>query len=635
MCVVGDSFVEGTGSSFGGVSPYGLLGVPNYLGMYLGVDNTRCSGSGGTGWNHVSGGRCNILDRNQLDVVATHPDVVVYAAGTNDADNPAQAAANCASALTQTRASLPAAMIYVIGPWDGQAPAAMDAGLAAVRDALKSAAAGRGGVKFLDTTGVAFTKCGDMTHPDLVGHQTLALWVNKQVRTDLGVIDQIYDDFSWHADGTPTYLITGQPWVQVPLHDGGGDLTTVVASISGGMLVASDSGQDRTASYTGVDCGTPPQSMYATVSFTAGAAGGGVCLLTNKIGLDRNEYIGQGGALHIVYGPWSTTVGYFDVVHGFVIIDVPQYYPIETGKVVQLGWRISGDTTYVLTPDGVERTYTDPNMISNNGRYAMFETYWGAGQSQGQFHTVSVNKPLSAPAASSLMSIGRSYDIDAVTAQSITVPRGGVPSGSLIVVIVDAGQSNIPINGAVSDPHNASYIAIDGQYNWGNQTYGYGRIYYCYNSAALSSGDLITLTLPQAAAHLKMSAFYWTDAETASDPRDYAVTATTTGISSANPLFSLTSGIPSKAGDLMLGVVTTSPNSGGAAGNWYGQDTAHGWSGPPPLESGYLPPYSCFAEIDGGTQINAGTGAVTFSPGNPAEQSNLTYAAWVVGFKAK
>ena len=185
MVVAGDSFTEGVGATFNGTERLGTFSYATLASINLGIDNFRNSGLGGTGWAAVNGARVNLLQRLQLDVINPAPDVFVAAVGINDSDVSA-AVANAATGLDAVHAALPAAICYVIGPWDAWAPGAMGATPVAVREGLREVCSARPFAKFLDPTGIAFSK-SDSTHPDLAGHQTLAAWLSAAIRDDLHV----------------------------------------------------------------------------------------------------------------------------------------------------------------------------------------------------------------------------------------------------------------------------------------------------------------------------------------------------------------------------------------------------------------------------------------------------------------
>jgi lysophospholipase L1-like esterase len=183
MVMAGDSFTEGTGATNSGDS------LVHYAGKLLGFDDRYDSGSGGTGWVQINGSRVALPARLQQDVINRDGDMVVLAMGLNDEGdgNDAACGTACAAAISSIRAASPAVMIYVVGPWDPSAPGATPANRTNMRNVLRDASTGRGGVKFLDPLGVEFGKIGDNTHPNDAGHVTLGTWLADQVKADLGI----------------------------------------------------------------------------------------------------------------------------------------------------------------------------------------------------------------------------------------------------------------------------------------------------------------------------------------------------------------------------------------------------------------------------------------------------------------
>ena len=236
------------------------------------------------------------------------------------------------------------------------------------------------------------------------------------------------------------------------------------------------------------------------------------------------------------------------------------------------------------------------------------------------------------PAGITATNIGTNSVFGDAATLSVTVPAGGVPAGALIVVGVDEYGTGISIGGSVADTHNTPYTCLAGQNNWTGITWGFSNICYFWNATALTSGNTITFTLSAGTGRRAvMTAFYATGIMTSGNPLDAAVSVGTTGISSANPLVTLQSGTPGQSGELFVSMVGSSPGSGGAAGGWFGQDTTDGWAAP--FTSIYDGGSSAYAEVDGGSQVNAGTGKINWKPGNPGSATNITYSAWVIGFK--
>jgi hypothetical protein len=104
---------------------------------------------------------------------------------------------------------------------------------------------------------------------------------------------------------------------------------------------------------------------------------------------------------------------------------------------------------------------------------------------------------------------------------------------------------------------------------------------------------------------------------TSGDPLDSSVTVYTIA-GAPNP--TLTSGTPTISGELFVGIVGDLP--GGAPA--FVQDTAHGWVTPPTQSV-----TSVFTGIYGGTQVNAGTGTITYAPATSVNGC----AMWILGFK--
>lgn len=177
LLILGDSFIQGGNTTFRGD------GIPSLLGWQLNAEVT-CSGIGGTGLiANTSGTQPNLQNRLD-DALLQSFDAIIVAMGTNDvgqADASVTAAANVV--LNGLKSRVPLAPQFWITPWDLEAPGALAANKVAVRDAMKAATVGKGGVWTLDPTGVTFTQSS--SHPDDAGALTLANWVKGQIGTIL------------------------------------------------------------------------------------------------------------------------------------------------------------------------------------------------------------------------------------------------------------------------------------------------------------------------------------------------------------------------------------------------------------------------------------------------------------------
>lgn len=222
-----------------------------------------------------------------------------------------------------------------------------------------------------------------------------------------------------------------------------------------------------------------------------------------------------------------------------------------------------------------------------------------------------------------VVSLGTNATAAGAASAAITVPVGGAPGSSLIVICVSTRNSSSGGSafGSVSDSAGNTY-QLGAQHALGLSDYngGFGAIFYTYNSLALLAGNTITYTKPSTQGSTSISVFYATNIQTATDPLDGSVTASTGANSGI--FISVTSGAATSAGDLFVGFAAY------AGTLTYNQDTTHGWGAPPAAIVGVA---TKPASQGGGNQINAGTSAITFSPTLSASGA---WTAIVVGFLA-
>lgn len=180
--VLGDSFTAATGVTTGCDGDGFVRVLADYLGIEL-----WASGSGGTGYvTDNTGAGYKLADRLAADIGrfttinGRPPDIVVVPMGINDIGQ-AGVQAQASACLATIRALCPAALIFVLGPWDKNAPAAAVAGYSTTKAAIQAACAGLGGVWFIDAEGLEYTK-SDATHPDDAGYTTIGLAENTNIR---------------------------------------------------------------------------------------------------------------------------------------------------------------------------------------------------------------------------------------------------------------------------------------------------------------------------------------------------------------------------------------------------------------------------------------------------------------------
>lgn len=180
MIVVGDSFVWGAGATLNSD------GLATVAGDMLGISDTWQSGAGGTGYINTSGGTKYNLQQRLQDINSYGPwDAIVVAIGLNDIGQTAGAITTAVeTCLASIRSANPAAPVFVVGPWDVNAPGAVVANYAVTKAAIQ-AGIHIAGCWFLDPQGVTYTK-SDASHPDTAGHKTLGDWLALAIKTAIG-----------------------------------------------------------------------------------------------------------------------------------------------------------------------------------------------------------------------------------------------------------------------------------------------------------------------------------------------------------------------------------------------------------------------------------------------------------------
>lgn len=178
LVAFGDSFTQGTGAN-GSDRVYAMT-LAGCLGM-----NYWGEGVGSTGWASSSAPARRV--DNRLSRNARQPAIIVTALGYNDIGSSSSVIASAAgTTMSRLREIAPAAQIFMLGPWDKNAPAAAQAGYTATADAMKYAIPNGKGITFVPMEGVDFTKIGDAIHPDQPGHVTLGQDIALLIKNALG-----------------------------------------------------------------------------------------------------------------------------------------------------------------------------------------------------------------------------------------------------------------------------------------------------------------------------------------------------------------------------------------------------------------------------------------------------------------
>ena len=119
VIVLGDSVTAGTGALAS------FTGFVQSAAAILGWTDAWASGVGGTGYvNPGPPGQVAFINRVDHDVISYAPSVVLVAGGTNDhAYAPTDVQAAAAALYQRIADGLPAATVYVMGPWCAKGPA--------------------------------------------------------------------------------------------------------------------------------------------------------------------------------------------------------------------------------------------------------------------------------------------------------------------------------------------------------------------------------------------------------------------------------------------------------------------------------------------------------------------------------
>ncbi len=185
-----------------------------------------------------------------------------------------------------------------------------------------------------------------------------------------------------------------------------------------------------------------------------------------------------------------------------------------------------------------------------------------------------------------------------VSTVAVTVPVGGVPKSSLIVVCV--ADSSITGSGSVADTKSNVYSLANSSLNNGLTTNGFGAIFYSFNVKALVSGDTITYTLGHTLSSAAVSVFYANSIWQFADPVD--ANATSSNGSSTTP--STVTSNPTGSGELFVACVS---NTGPSTDTFTQDSTNAAWANFP-VRVGNGP------TIAGGSVTNNAASGLTYAP---------------------
>lgn len=185
-----------------------------------------------------------------------------------------------------------------------------------------------------------------------------------------------------------------------------------------------------------------------------------------------------------------------------------------------------------------------------------------------------------------------------------------VPAGALIIVnVTDSGGTS-----SVTDTAGNSYTEIT---PIGGTPNPINHLFYCSNCLALSGGT-ITYHKVSSGSFATMIAAYATGIANAVLDPAVTVSQTNNG-SSTDPVYTLTSGVPSVAGELFISEF----QSNFGANEWR-IDTGNGWT-----QISFQGGSNGIAYLS--YQVNAGTGTKKQQPGNPFHVGT-SLSGYIIGF---
>lgn len=197
----------------------------------------------------------------------------------------------------------------------------------------------------------------------------------------------IYDNFAVQADGDlpGRFAKSGQVWQNL-IGSSGSGVNGVIAS--GSLTSKVDSSPPSTVCYNAIVHNQPVTSVYSEVGFEVGADdtdGAPLAALIScpQRGAEPAVVDIVKGSVHVLFYRSKCFVQYFDPAlwdgttnpNGTSQTVLSHTYPVATTAGVKklVGWRLVGNTLYVLMPDGTEQAVTNANWAPNVGNIAIWE----------------------------------------------------------------------------------------------------------------------------------------------------------------------------------------------------------------------------------------------------------------------
>lgn len=213
--------------------------------------------------------------------------------------------------------------------------------------------------------------------------------------------------------------------------------------------------------------------------------------------------------------------------------------------------------------------------------------------------------------AGTLTSIGTNSGSTGATLAIASTSAAVAAHGTILVCVAEDNTAGI--GGSVADAVGNTYVPITGKALNNANTNGFVRAFVATDVIALPIHSAITYTRQTSGVNAVIDATQVTGF-TGVATLDSAVTATASGTGTS---ISVTSGAPSVANELMVGIVGSQSTS-------FGQEASPlAWSAPPSDTN------STVSHLSGGNRINTGTSAMTYAP----TQTSSVWAAIIIGFK--
>lgn len=200
----------------------------------------------------------------------------------------------------------------------------------------------------------------------------------------------LFDFFTAHAPGDPVRATSVLPNANSANRytriGAGGDTTQ--AYVKDRSYVTDGSGTSQTAGYTFTTVTADVVGMYAEVYWGAGTDGGVAGLLAMAGPAHSTASILSTSA-HIVIGNNQARAQYWQTSVLTTLTPDPVTSAVAPKDDVSkrlVGWRVSGTSILVLTPDGVETEVASATEIINRiGRTVCLEHFWSTGQCRPRF----------------------------------------------------------------------------------------------------------------------------------------------------------------------------------------------------------------------------------------------------------